>query len=129
MYELQIFSIISVILSFSINIVLYFMITSILLFYRKVRLLVLLFRVNETIQSQCAKYTPYAPRTFSHWRCINCRAECIAMHSRIIQEDIADSTRGRELVETKVWLARIAFLSSIDRISLIPNSMEMRQLF
>lgn len=49
---------------------------------------------------------PYAPsRAFSHWRCINGRAECIAMHSRIIQEDIADSTRDRELVETKVRLA------------------------
>lgn len=44
------------------------------------------------------------------------------MHSRIIQEDIADSTRGRELVETKVRLARVALLSSIDRISLISNS-------
>ena len=72
-----------------------------------------------------AKYTPYAPsRAFSHWRCINGRTECIAMHSRIIQEDIADSTRGRELVETKVRLARTALLSSISRISLIPNSMD-----
>lgn len=46
------------------------------------------------------------------------------MYSHIIQEDIADSTRGRELVETKVRLARIALLSSIGRISLIPNSMD-----
>ena len=72
-----------------------------------------------------AKYTSYASsRAFSHWRCINGRTECIAMHSRIIQEDIADSTRGRELVETKVRLARTALLSSISRISLIPNSMD-----
>lgn len=75
---------------------------SVLQFCRKFRIVVLLFRVNETIQS-LREYTPYASsRTFSHWRCINGRAECIAMHSHIIQEDIADSTKRRELVETKV---------------------------
>lgn len=69
------------------------MIISVIPQYRgKCIMLVLLFRVNETIQSSRGTHVL---RAFSQWRCINDRAECIAMHSRIIQEDIADSTRGR----------------------------------
>jgi len=44
------------------------------------------------------------------------------MHSHVIQEDIADSTRSRELVESSPSARRA--LSSIGRISLIPNSMD-----
>ena len=79
--------------------------TFILTFLQKSQNASLIISRQETIQSQCAKYRRpirAASHAFSHWRCINGRAECIAMHSRIIQEDIADSTRGRELVETKV---------------------------